>query len=293
VRRATRSLLVVFLLIGAGGAAGGCSINEQQEIELGRKSHAQFEKEFGGLYPDAHVQQYVESVGQLMARRAGRPSLDWQFAVVNSDQVNAFAVPGGYVYVTRGLLFRLSNEAQLAGVLGHESGHIAHRHSVKQMERAKTAQGLSTVAGVVGGFFGFGYAGSISGVVSGLALMSYSRGQEEEADRSGLEYMSQAGYNPRGLVQMMEVLQSATAEGGGKGPPQFLSTHPNPGNRIGYLNETIKQKYASAEQGGEYGEANFRQNVLARRQVTLGTEPPRSLAIAAFWCATCAHATDD
>src|SRR4030095_5667387 len=100
--------------------------------------------------------EYVNQVGLSVARYAGRPQLDWRFAVVNSSQVNAFAVPGGYIYITQGLLFRMSNEAQLAGVLGHESGHIARRHTVKQIGRQKTTQGLSSVVGVVGGVFGYG-----------------------------------------------------------------------------------------------------------------------------------------
>src|SRR5262245_60774759 len=105
----------------------GCAVSEKEEIEIGRKSHQQFEQEFGGLYPDTAVQQYVGNVGSEMARYAGRPNLDWSFRVVNSEQINAFAVPGGYIYITQGLLFQMKNEAQLAGVLGHESGHIAHR----------------------------------------------------------------------------------------------------------------------------------------------------------------------
>src|SRR5687767_3611579 len=99
--------------------ATGCAISEEKEIEIGRQSHAQFEREFGGIYPDQQIQQYTSRVGMDMARYAGRPKLPWQFAVLNSKQVNAFAVPGGYVYITRGLLFRMENEAMLAGVLGH------------------------------------------------------------------------------------------------------------------------------------------------------------------------------
>src|SRR5688572_4000191 len=142
--RATRLFVAVFCLLLCGGVGGGCTINEQQELAMGRKLHAEFERESGGLYPDAQVQQYVDAVGQSLARHAGRPNMAWRFSVVNSDKVNAFAVPGGYIYLTRGLLFRLSNEGQLAGVLGHEAGHIAGRHSAKQIGRARTAQGLST-----------------------------------------------------------------------------------------------------------------------------------------------------
>jgi predicted Zn-dependent protease len=260
----------------------GCSISEKEEIEMGRKLHVQFEKESGGIYPDTHVQQYVQSVGQTLARHAGRQNLEWKFAVVNAKDVNAFAVPGGYIYITRGLLFRLNNEAQLAGVLGHEAGHITHRHSVKQLERARTAKGASFVAGIVGGLFGFGYAGDITSLASSLALMSYSRGQEKESDFSGLQYMTQAGYSPRGMVQTMEILKAAS---GGSGALQFLSSHPDPGNRVGYLNEAIEKQYSHAAQTGQLGEANFKTHVLSRapqgQQMTIDLSNPLD------WCLTC------
>ena len=156
----------------------------------------------------------------------------------------------------------MTNEAQLAGVLGHEAGHIARRHSAKQIGRAQTAQGLSAVAGIVGGLFGYGWAGDVTGAVAAITLMKYSREQEREADTQGLKYMTQAGYNPLGLVQLMQILQSA---GGGKGAPEFLSTHPNPGNRLEYLTEEIQKNYFEAARSGDLGEENFRRNVLSRR----------------------------
>jgi beta-barrel assembly-enhancing protease len=255
----TRSLVGVLLILVL---VTGCTISEKEEVSMGQQLHSKFEKESGGLYPDSQVQQYVNTVGLSVARYAGRANLDWRFSVVNSPQVNAFAVPGGYIYVTQGLLFRLTNEAQLAGVLGHESGHIAKRHTAKQIGRTKTTQGLATVAGVVGGLFGYGWAGDVTSAVGALSNMSYSREQEHEADTEGLRYMTQAGYNPQGLVQLMKILQSS---GGGKGAPEFLSTHPNPGNRVEYLTEEIQKKYFDAAQRGELGEENFQRNIAARR----------------------------
>jgi predicted Zn-dependent protease len=259
----SRLLAVVVICFTSLLATGGCTISEKEELAMGKKLHPQFERESGGAYPDTHVQQYVNAVGQTVCRYAGRPTLEWQFVVVNSDQINAFAVPGGYIYLTRGLLFRLSNEAQLAGVLAHESGHIAKRHSAKQLGRQRTTQVGSSVVGIVGGLFGYGWAGNVTSAVAGLSNLSYSRDQEKEADMEGLSYMSQAGYNPQGLIQLMQVLKSS----GGKGGPQFLSTHPDPGNRIGYLTDTIRDKYAGPAQSGEFGEANFQQHVLSRRTV--------------------------
>lgn len=259
----------------------GCAISEKQEIQIGMESHPQFEKEFGGLYPDAQVQQYVSRIGMDLARYAGRPNLPWQFRVLNSEQVNAFAVPGGFIYITQGLLFRLENEAMLAGVLGHEVGHIAHRHSVQQIQRAQTAQGLSAVAGVVGGLFGYGWAGDVTGVVASLSLMKYSRDQEQESDVSGVRYMAESGYDPTGMVQTMSVLQQASGKGGG--PPEFLSSHPNPGNRLEYLTKLIAKRYPAAAQQRRLGEEEFRRNVLSRRTTALAPLPPGTIT----WCAHC------
>ena len=274
-------VVVVIVLLLVAFATGGCTISEKQEIEMGQKLHGEFERESGGMYPDSHVQQYVNSVGQTMARYAGRPNLDWQFAVVNSDQINAFAVPGGYVYLTQGLLFRMGNEAQLAGVLGHEAAHVARRHTAKQVGRTRTTAIGSTVVGVVGGLFGYGWVGDVTSAAAGLSNLSYGRDQEREADMEGLSYMTQAGYNPQGLVQLMQVLQSATGKGGA---PEFLATHPNPGNRMEYLTETIAAKYAAAAQAGELGEANFRRHVLSRRAVSV---TPIDAGESLTWCLTC------
>src|SRR5688572_394992 len=247
-------LLVLFV-------SAGCAISEEKEIQIGRESHGQFERQFGGKYPDTQLQQYVQGVGMEMARYAGRPRLPWSFAVLNSKQVNAFAVPGGWVYITQGLLFRMENEAMLAGVLGHEVAHVAHRHSVKQIQKAQTAQGLSFVAGLAGAFFGVGGVGDVTNIVASLTLMKYGRDQERESDMSGLKYMTASGYNPQGMVQLMNVLQKT----GGGGAPEFLSTHPNPGNRLEYLSSTIKKRYARAASTGRLGEEEFRRNVLSRR----------------------------
>ena len=271
--------LRIWLSLFCVALLSGCTINEQKEIQIGAETHGQFEREFGGKYPDPQLQAYVSNVGMSVARYAGRPQLPWQFAVLNSDQVNAFAVPGGYVYVTQGLLFRLENEAMLAGVLGHEAAHIAHRHSVQQIQRAQTAQGLSTAVGVVGAVFGYGWAGDVTNVVASVSLMKYGRDQEKQSDLSGLKYMTQAAYDPRGMVQTMSVLQQAAGRGG----PEFLSSHPNPSNRLQYLKDTIGRRYAAAAQGGTIGADEFRRNVLARRRVALAPLPPDAVA----WCAHC------
>jgi predicted Zn-dependent protease len=240
-------------------AAGvGCAISQEQEIEMGRQMAPQFEKEFGGLYDDPQVQQYVNNVGTSLVQYAGRRELPWQFRVVDSDQINAFALPGGYVYITRGLLGNLENEAQLASILGHEIGHVVERHSVQQIQRAQGAQFIPIFAGLFGG----GLAGDAAGAVTKPGLMKYGRDQEREADYRGLTYMTRGGYDPEGIVQAMEIMQRAS--GGGGRTPEFLSTHPNPGNRIEYLSDAINKTEAQQAGARITGEDAFRQNVLNR-----------------------------
>lgn len=273
---------IVGLVLLLGMVTGCASMTEEQELKLGREAHGKFEAEFGGKVDSAELQKYVGAVGMDMARHAGRPNLDWQFAVLKSDQINAFAVPGGYIYITQGLLSRMSNEAQLAGVLGHEAGHIEHRHSVKQIERAQGAQVAATGAGILGSIFGYQGIGDIANVVASISLMKYGRDQEKQADMSGLVYMTQAGYNPKGMVQTMEVLQQAMA---GQEPPEFLSTHPNPGNRIEYLTETINAQYVEAAKSGRFGEENFRKFVKTQAPKT--TQSSIDAASPLAWCGTC------
>ncbi len=237
----------------------GCAISEQKEIAIGQQSFAQFEQEFGGLYPDEQVQEYVSDVGMSLVRFAGRQDLPWQFRVIDSEQINAFALPGGFVYITSGLLFQLENESQLASILGHEIGHVVERHSVRQIQRAQGAQFVPLLAGLFGG----GLAGDIAGAVTQLGLMRYSRDQERDADFAGLEYMTRGGYDADGIVEAMRIMQRAGGGGGG-GPPEFLSTHPNPGNRIEYLTEAAERRDAQTAGERIVGEDGFRRIVLSR-----------------------------
>ena len=254
MRRLAPAILLPLVLFA------GCAISEKQEIEMGRQLHPQFEQKFGGVVPDARLQQYVQDVGMELARRGERPNLPWQFRVVNSSQVNAFALPGGYVYITRGLLEKLNNEAQLASVLGHESGHVAHRHTVKQIQQARGWQGFSAVAGVVGSYFGIGGVGNVAGLASQLVLLKYSRGQEKDADLSGLKYLAEAGYDPQAMVDTMKILEQASGGGG----PQFLASHPNPGNRIEYLRKEIEKDYAPLARSGRLDSENDQRGVFGR-----------------------------
>ena len=254
-----RGFVILALLATSLLTAGaGCAVSEEQEVEMGLKAAPQFEKEFGGEYPDPVVQDYFKSVGMRLVEHTDRPDLPWDFEVLNSKEVNAFALPGGPIYMTAGLLFQLENEAQLASILAHEVAHVARRHSAQQIERTQILSGGSSLLGAV---IGNDTIGSASQLVAGLAVMQYSRGHEREADKVGMRILAQEGYALEEMVEAMRIIKKAS---GGGGTPEFLSTHPDPGNRIEYLEEEIDRRYSFTRRG-RVGEEEFRRNVLGRR----------------------------
>lgn len=266
-----RLIVLPLALIGFG-----CGISPQQEIAIGRQARPQFEQEFGGLHPDESLQQYVQEVGTELAQNTDRADLPWEFRVLSSDNVNAFALPGGFIYITEGLLRRLDNEAQLAAVLGHEVAHVAHRHSVQQLQRAQLVQGGTALASI------FGASPEIANVtqlVAGLALMKYSRDQEKEADLSGLKYLAREGYEPTAMLRVMQTLAEAS---GGEAPPEFLSSHPAPENREEYLSRQIEREWAGKISIGRRDREEFERRVPgagtsampARHQTDLSRSSP-------------------
>ena len=265
---------IALLMLTSVFLSTGCAISEEQEIQIGREAAPKFEKEFGGLYPSARVQTYVDRVGRTLVASGERQNLPWTFKVLNSDQINAFALPGGPTYITSGLLFNLDNEAQLAGIMGHEMAHVTKRHSAKQIQRQQFFSGGSLLAGIFGGDL----AATAAQVGSSLVLMKYSRGQEQEADLAGVEYMARAGYDPDGMVASMEKLESLATS---RGPPEFFSSHPKTENREKYLRDTIEQKYAQSAATGRTGEQEFAQNVLAEspRAITAGSRQEPASAV--------------
>ena len=270
---ATAAAAHLFILL----SACGCGISRQQEIQLGQEAKPQFEQEFGGIHPSDELQRYVQEVGSSLVARTDRPNLPWQFRVLRSEQVNAFALPGGFIYITAGLLRQLDNEAQLAAVLSHEVGHVAHRHSVQQLQRAQIVQGGSVLASVLGGERA-GTAVQLGQMVAGLALMKYSREQEREADLSGMRYMIRENYEPSAMVRVMEVLKQA----GGGGPPEFFSSHPAPDSRKQYLAEAIEDEYAGRISFGRTDREQFQQVVPP----ALGPAPPADATAGADGIAT-------
>jgi len=235
-------------------------MDEAAELAEGRKAHQEILAEYGA-YADPKVQAYVNDIGQKLARLSHRSDLQWTFTVLDSPQVNAFALPGGFVYVTRGIMTYMESEADLAGVIGHEIGHVTARHGAQRATRQQKA-GIgvlaATVLGVlIEGATGMSGAADIAGQVSQAAaagyVASYSREQELQADRLGAEYLARASYNPRNMIDVITVLKNQErfaadqARAAGREPPggtDWLSSHPSNDQRLAEI-----QKRAAAYQG--------------------------------------------
>jgi predicted Zn-dependent protease len=203
-------------------------VSTEQEIALGKQSAEQVAQSIG-RYPDPGIQGYVEGVGKKLAAASERPELPWTFTVLDDPTVNAFALPGGPVFVTRGILTHLNSEAELAAVLGHEIGHITARHSVQQISKAQVAQlGLG-----VGMIFSedLRQYGQVAGAGLQLMFLKFGRDAEKQSDELGFKYMVGQGYDPREMAEVFRTLDRASAQAGGGRLPEWLSTHPDPGNR--------------------------------------------------------------
>ena len=248
-------------------AVSGCAVNPltgeeepmfmsvDEELALGRQLAPEVEKLLNGAIPNETLQRYIDRVGQRIARFSQRPDWEYRYVAVEDTMVNALALPGGHVYITRGLLEKMTSEAQLAGILAHETVHIVARDSAVAMSKAKILD-----YGLI--------AAAASGRVEGRALQAvqlsgyfimlrYSRQDEEEADLGGLDYMVEAGYNPQAMVDTMQMFQDLDKVR----PIEFLSTHPSPENRVRYLKEHIQSKYSQAE-NLKTGKEDFETTVL-------------------------------
>ena len=238
----------------------GCAVNpitgeeelmlfpEQQDIAIGRKYAPEIEKQMGGRIDNLQLQNYIDYVGRRIARISHKPYFEYHFVALEHKSVNALALPGGYIFITRGMLEKLQTEAQLAAILAHEIVHVVARHASAAMSREigiglllsavtseKTPNGVLTAADLTRKILG----------------LQYSRKDERQADLAGLDYMVLAGYNPYGMVESMQMLQSRQEIR----PIEFFSTHPSPQNRVEYLRQKIQTKYynlAGLKIGKEY-----------------------------------------
>ena len=229
-------------------------IPESQDIALGRKYPPEIEKQMGGRIEDPVLQSYINNVGQNIARVCHKPDRQYHFAALQDKSVNALALPGGYIFVTKGMLENLRSEAQLAALLAHETVHVVARDVSNAMSNEigislllSAVTSDSTPSGVL-------TAADLTKQIVGL---KFSRKDEREADLGGLYYLAAAGYNPYAMVETMQMLESRNKQR----PIEFLSTHPSPANRIEYLTQKIRTKYPGTSTL-TIGQQQYRDSVL-------------------------------
>jgi predicted Zn-dependent protease len=254
-------------------------MDERSEIAEGRKAHEEVLQDYGA-YANPRLQAYVNELGQRLAKQSHRKNLEWHFTVLDSPEVNAFALPGGYVYVTRGLLAYMESEADLAGVIGHEIGHVTARHGAQRATRQQTA-GLGVIAATILGAVlevkGVSGATDIASTLSqGVAagyIASYSRDQETQADQLGAEYLARNNYDPKNMIDVIRVLKSQeqyaadTARAEGRSPSAgagWLASHPSNDKRLQDI-----AKFA-AQYKGKYGDEGRARYLQAIDGMTFG-----------------------
>ena len=248
-----RRLLGALSALALAGAAAGCSSNpatggsdvvfmsQADEKRVGDENHPKILKEFGGAYDDPALQNYITSLGQLLAASSELPNIKWTFTLLDSPVTNAFALPGGYVYITRGLLSLAEDEDQLAAVMGHEIGHVTARHGAQRQARGTLAQVGAVGASILGAVLGGAQVGRAVGQLAGTGaqayVASYSRDQEFQADTLGIRYNSRVGYDPHGMAEFLAKLQSEknlVAKLRGQSPrgSTYFDTHPPTPDRV-------------------------------------------------------------
>lgn len=283
----THGGVVAMLAVGAL-LAGGCASNaatgryqfntldRESEIETGEAAMPELVQEYGGHYQSPALDAYVSEVGMRLVEQVEDPekrSLPWEFTVLDSDVINAFALPGGKVFISRALLQNFESEAQLAGVLGHEVGHVTAEHAEERMGQATTVNVLGGIAGAAASVFGGGAGASIAQATSVLVgtggqgfLLKFSRDQESEADTLGVRYMIKSGYDPEGMIQVLKVLKAASDSGG---TPEILATHPYPDTRLQRTEELLAEQYP-----GQRGNSSLKMGVDTWKSRAAPNLPP-------------------
>ena len=226
------------------------ALSREEEVALGLQSAPEMAAQFGGLHPNQEAQALVDRVGQKIVA-ANLPGTPYRFdfhLLADAQTVNAFALPGGQIFITAALFDRLETEGQLAGVLGHEVGHVVGRHSSEQMASAMLTRGLANAGGaLLYDPSDPSMAAQLPALVAQFTEMKYGRDDELESDRLGVRFLGQAGYDPRAMVRVMEILGEA---GGGARQPEFMSTHPDPGNRVARIEAAIAETYPQGVPAG-------------------------------------------
>jgi predicted Zn-dependent protease len=263
-RRSARLVVAAVLL-------SGCVVSTQQEVELGTQYAQQINAQLP-IMKDASVNSYINSLGNSLARVADTRNLSWRFYVVDSREVNAFAVPGGYVYINRGLIERARTMNQLAGAMAHEIAHVTRRHSVQQMAAAQRADAGLTLACILTSVCQSGAASAAIQVGGSALFAKFSRDDEEQADEYGVQYLVQAGIDPRGMVDMFQILLNER-----RSQPTavdaWFRTHPLEENRIAQTQAQIARFPAARLRGLRVDNAAYQQ--FRSRLVSLPVQASR------------------
>jgi predicted Zn-dependent protease len=231
------------------GKRQAVSLTPEQEVAMGLQSAPQMAAEFGGEYADPKTQGTIKAIGNKLVNGTEAKSSPYQFdfhLLADPETINAFALPGGQIFITVGLLKRLTSEDQVAGVLAHEIGHVIGRHSAQQMAKSDLTSGLlGAVVSATADPYGNSSAGAIASYVGNMVNMKYGRDDELESDKYGVKYMQEVGYEPAEMINVMEILKQA---GGGKDrPSEFQSTHPDPDHRIVEIKKLIQNFKATGK----------------------------------------------
>ncbi|MCL4812575.1 MAG: M48 family metalloprotease [Vicinamibacteraceae bacterium] len=262
-------LVAAFALAGSASLAAFSLISVEQEVELGREAQVQARQQMPRT-TDSVVAGYVERLGSTLARRAPGPKYPYSFTVANQADLNAFALPGGPVWVHRGVLAAAQNEAQVAGVMAHEIAHISERHAAEQVTKAMAANGL---LGLLGAMLGNGRGAQATQIGAGLfangLFLKFGRDDEREADRVGVQIMRGAGYDARGMIEFFEILRQQQRRNPSSVETLF-STHPSPASRI----RELEAEVARAGAGGRRTSDAFR--TMQRRLEQLPAPPRRT-----------------
>ena len=216
------------------------SLTENQEIAMGLQAAPELIQQFGGMYPDQQLQDYVDEIGFYLVSNSLARNTDWgwEFHLLNDpNTVNAFALPGGQVFITTAMYQQLQTEGQLAGVLGHEIGHVLARHGAQRIAKQELTQGLTGAVVVASGDYN---SAQYAAIIGNLINMKYGRNDELQSDQLGVLILAETGYDPHAMIGVMEILNAATAS---NRPPEFMSTHPDPGNRIQRIEAAILEVF--------------------------------------------------
>lgn len=212
------------------------SLTEEQEIAMGLQAVPSMMQQHGGLYPDQELQDYIDEVGFKLVRMSDASLTDYEYEfhlLSDPNTVNAFALPGGQVFITAALYGKMSSEGQLAAVLGHEIAHVVARHGAQRMAKSDLTNGLIGAVAVGAGDVG---SQQMAAMIGNMINMKYGRGDELQSDTLGVDFMVSAGYDPRAMIGVQEILKAAS---GGERQPEFFSSHPDPENRIGEIQAAI------------------------------------------------------